>query len=71
MSEEGLQSTENHLIHIGKPIEFNEELFLEKLDELYHSAYNEIEDIRPLIKDIVCTYHTPDEVNENAAVLVE
>ena len=25
MSEEGLQSTENKLIHIGKPIEFDEE----------------------------------------------
>ena len=28
MSEEGLQSTENKLIHIGKPIEFDEDLFV-------------------------------------------
>lgn len=34
MSEEGLQSTENKLIHIGKPIEFDEDLFVHQLEEL-------------------------------------
>ncbi len=34
MSEEGLQSTENELIHIGKPIEFDEDQFRHQLEEL-------------------------------------
>ena len=63
MSEEGLQSTENELIHIGKPIEFDEEEFLASLDKLYEVAYSEIEDIRPLVKSIVTTYRDPNEVN--------
>ena len=31
MDEEGLQSTDNELIHIGKPIDFDEELFIHQL----------------------------------------
>ena len=34
MDEEGLQSTDNELIHIGKPIDFDEELFIHQLEEL-------------------------------------
>lgn len=32
MDEEGLQDTENNLIHIGKPIELDEEKFLDQLE---------------------------------------
>lgn len=56
MKEEGLQDTLNHLIHIGKPIEMDEEIFLEKLVRLKKKAYDETNDIRHLIKDIVPTY---------------
>lgn len=56
MKEEGLQDTPNHLIHIGKPIEMDEEVFLEKLVHLKKEAYDETNDIRHLIKDIVSTY---------------
>ena len=56
MKEEGLQDTPNHLIHIGKPIEMDEEVFLEKLVHLKKEAYEETNDIRHLIKDIVFTY---------------
>ena len=56
MKEEGLQDTPNHLIHIGKPIEMDEEVFLEKLVHLKKEAYDETNDIRHLIKDIVFTY---------------
>ena len=41
MKEEGLQDTPNHLIHIGKPIEMDEEVFLEKLVHLKKEAYEE------------------------------
>ena len=34
MSEEGLQNTANKMIHIGKPIEFDEEEFRQQLAEL-------------------------------------
>lgn len=57
MKEEGLQDTPNHLIHIGKPIEMDEDVFLEKLIHLKKEAYEETNDIRHLIKDIVPTYH--------------
>lgn len=56
MKEEGLQDTPNHLIHIGKPIEMDEEVFLEKLVHLKKEAYDETNDIRHLIKNIVPTY---------------
>ncbi len=57
MDEEGLQSTDNELIHIGKPIEFNEELFQQQLAELYKKAYSENEDMKHLVSEIVPTYH--------------
>ena len=40
MAEEGLETTDNKLIHIGKPLAFNEEEFLEQLIDLMerHSA---------------------------------
>lgn len=57
MKEEGLQSTENELIHIGKPIEFNEEEFLKDLEELYADAYSETDHMKQIVKRIVPTYH--------------
>lgn len=57
MAEEGLQKTDNDLIHIGKPLEFDEAVFLKQLDNLKDAAYsNKEEKIRELVKDIVNTY---------------
>ena len=56
MSEEGLTATENNLIYIGKPIEFDEEEFINTLDELKDVMYDESADIRALVKKIVPTY---------------
>ena len=56
MEEEGLQNTENQLIHIGKPIELDEEKFLEQLRRLKDYVEGEPEDIRSYIQDIVPTY---------------
>lgn len=56
MEEEGLQSTENQLIHIGKPIELDEEKFLTQLQQLKEYVENEPDDIRSYIQDIVPTY---------------
>ena len=62
MAEEGLQKTDNELIHIGKPIPFNEEQFLSQLSILMDAAYsNKDSRIRELIAGIVSTYR-PDGV---------
>lgn len=56
MDEEGMQETANSMIHIGKPLEINEETFFEELKELRESSEVEDQDIRPLVKAIVPTY---------------
>ena len=56
LEEEGLQSTENELIHIGRPIEFDEEKFLKDLDELYNAAYKEDDSIKELLHKMIPTY---------------
>ena len=56
MNEEGMTDTENKLIHIGKPIEFDESQFYVQLNNLKHAVENECEDVRPLIQEIVPTY---------------
>ena len=61
MAEEGLQKTDNDLIHIGNPIAFDEDAFLAKLEKLMEVAYaNREGDIRGLVKEIVPTYHPED-----------
>ena len=56
MDEEGLQDTPNHTIHIGKPIEMDEDSFFDRLQELEEEAYQESDDIRTLVKELVPTY---------------
>ena len=56
MDEEGMKDTENKLIHIGKPIEFDERKFFVQLKGLKDAVEAEQEDIRELIKEIVPTY---------------
>lgn len=58
MNEEGMQDTDNKLIHIGRPIEFDKGHFYEKLEELKEMAYAEDSaDIRKKIMEVVDTYH--------------
>ena len=56
MGEEGLQETENKLIHIGKPIEMDDDWFLEKLHELEEASKEETDRIRELVSEVVPTY---------------
>ena len=56
MNEEGLKKTANSMIFIGKPIEFDEEVFEMQLEQLISAAKRESEDIRARIKEIVPTY---------------
>lgn len=62
MSEEGLKTTPNHLIHIGCPIPFDTDEFLEQLQQLMNAAYDGREDdIRELVTKVVTTYHPAGE----------
>ena len=56
MDEEGLQETANAKIHIGKPIELDEEQFLTKLDRLIDKAEDNMANIRKDLLDICPTY---------------
>ncbi|MEE0967436.1 MAG: nucleoside-diphosphate sugar epimerase/dehydratase, partial [Bacilli bacterium] len=56
MEEEGLQKTDNSSVFIGKPIEFNDDLFVKQLKELKEVIYQEKDDIKQYIHNIVPTY---------------
>ena len=56
MDEEGLQKTANRKIHIGKPIDIDEDKFLSDLDKLILKAEDNMADIRSDIMDICPTY---------------
>lgn len=56
MKEEGLQDTENKLIHIGKPLNIDEKVFMEQLQKLADYVVEEPDDIRNLVQEIVPTY---------------
>jgi len=57
MSEEGLQKTSNKMIFIGKPIDFDVDVFEKQLMQLAEDARNEnTADIRKAVKAIVTTY---------------
>ena len=57
MAEEGLKTTDNKLIHIGCPIPFDTDRFLEELGELIDVAYRNDSNIRSFVERIVPTYH--------------
>lgn len=61
MDEEGLQDTANKMIHIGKPIEFDEMKFFSQLHALKEAANNEAEDVRQRVQEIVPTYNPQGE----------
>lgn len=57
MSEEGMKTTPNHLIHIGCPIPFDADEFFVQLEELMEVAYDEnVEAIKGKVAEIVTTY---------------
>ena len=56
MKEEGMQDTDNKLIHIGKPIEMNDELFKQQLQRLNEASRSETEYMKDIVAEIVPTY---------------
>lgn len=57
MDSEGLERTENKLIHICKPVNFDPCKLIKSVSELMDDCYNEDEKIRDYVMDIVPTYH--------------
>ena len=57
MAEEGLKKTDNKLIHIGCPIPFDVDVFLDQLGKLMTASYANKKDIRDRVEAIVSTYH--------------
>ena len=56
MREEGLKETANRMIYIGRPIEYDDELFEQQLQRLQEASVNESQDIRVLVQEIVPGY---------------
>lgn len=72
MGEEGLKSTSNKMIYIGKPIKMDYQHFFEQLDELKKMANDPSSDIRKVIKKIVVTYsplESKEDLSDNGIIL--
>ena len=62
MSEEGMKTTPNHLIHVGKPLDFDTDGFISRLPSLMKAAYDGEDDtIRDLVAEMVETYRPAGE----------
>ena len=61
MDEEGLQDTANSMIHIGKPIEMDDEKFEKDLERLKAAYEVESLDMKDLVAEIVPTYHKQEK----------
>ena len=57
MAEEGMLKTANKLIHIAKPIEMDVDKFFKDIQKLYQLCYDNSENIRDAVVDMVDTYH--------------
>ncbi len=57
MAEEGMLTTPNKMIHIGKPIEFDAVKFIEDLQELMAVCYENNDAIGEYVKKVVTTYN--------------
>ena len=70
--EEGLQKTENDLIFIGKPLEFDEVHFLSQLRELEKEAMEESPHIKERVASIISTYHIrPEDKKRDSEIFKE
>lgn len=57
LADEDMKKTANDLIFIGKPIEFNETLFMRQLEDLKIASYADSQEIRKIVKEVVSTYN--------------
>lgn len=71
VKEEGIQKTDNNLIYIGKPLEFDEAHFLDGLKKLEEATMAESPNVKQLVSQIVPTYHIRQEDMERDANINE
>ena len=64
MDEEGMTEAPNKLIHIGHPIDVDEDRLYYALRVMKEAAANETDDMRLLMQSIVSTYHIKTEENQ-------
>lgn len=64
MDEEGMKPTENSLIFIGHPIEFDEDMLYRQLERMREESGKETADMRAMVKQIVPTYVLPEEMKK-------
>lgn len=64
MNEEGMTDTPNKLIHIGHPIQMDDEQFMKDLEELDQESQKDVNNIRDVIVRVVPTYHQPEADKE-------
>ncbi len=69
MAEEGLRKTDNDLIHIGCPIPFDSDLFLQQMAGLMNAAYHNSKDIREHVAAMVSTYHPDYSISPKVTVV--
>lgn len=69
MAEEGVKKTDNKLIHIGKPVEFDVEEFLVQLENLTRASYENDENIVEMVEKIVPTFHPSGEKPEGSSIV--
>ena len=62
MKEEGLQETANKLIHIGKPIDMDDERFKDQLNRLEKACKAEVSNMKDIVAEVVPTYKRKVEV---------
>ena len=62
MNEEGMQETANKLIHIGHPIEMDDEKFKQQLERLEKACKAEVSNMKDIVSEIVPTYKRKMEV---------
>ena len=65
MNAEGNLKTDNNLIYIGKPLEIDEDKFLDDIKLLYEHAYNNDDNIFDLVSKVVTTYKRENVKNGN------
>lgn len=61
MDEEGLQDTCNQRIHVGKPIDMDDQYFMRQLERLRGACESESDQIKQIVADVVPTYHPSEE----------
>ena len=71
IEEEGLQKTENELIFIGKPLEFDEDEFLKNLGRLEEAITEERFDVKEIVSEIIPTYHIRKEDKERYTAIYD